>query len=118
MSEEIVDLEAYHEELVEKLESMREFRATEAANDSGDERVAHAAEVLRAAVHEIDALPVHDARLQALALASQSRDDQRRSRYIEQEDHIIGRHGMGEGATHSTDELLAALMSATDAAAG
>ena len=98
MTEELVDLEAYREQLVEKLESMREFRSTESAESNADQL--------------IDA---HDARLRALAIATQGHDDLRRARYIEQEDHLIGRHGLSDG-TRSTDELLAALAAAASAA--
>jgi hypothetical protein len=116
MTEELVDLEAYREQLVEKLESMREFRSTEAVDRADDELIARAAEALRASVHEVEALPAHDARLHALAIAAQGHDDLRRTRYIEQEDHIIGRHGLGDGGTQSTDELLTALTEAASAA--
>jgi len=113
MTEELVDIEAYREQLVERLESMREFRSTEAADGDGGERMARAAEVLRASVNEVDALPASDARLHALALAAQSGDDHRRSRYVELQDHVIGRHGLDDGGTQTTDELLAALAQAT-----
>jgi CBS-domain-containing membrane protein len=115
MTEELVDLEAYREQLVEKLESMREFRSTESAESNADQFIDHAAEVLRTSVHEVEALPAHDARLRALAIATQGHDDLRRARYIEQEDHLIGRHGLSDG-TRSTDELLAALAAAASAA--
>ena len=75
MTEEIVDFEAYREQLVEKLESVREFRSTEAVDGDDDDLMARAAEVLRTSVHEVEALPAHDARLRALAIAAQSDDD-------------------------------------------
>lgn len=112
MTEELVDLEAYREQLVEKLESMREFRSSEAADRAADDRLSRAAATLRVSVHEVEALPAHDIRLQALAIAAQGSDDLSRSRYIEHEDHIIGRHGLSDGGTQSTDELLAALTEA------
>ena len=115
MTEEIVDFEAYREQLVEKLESVREFRSTEAVDGDDDDLIARAAEVLRTSVHEVEALPAHDARLRALAIAAQSDDDSRRERYVEQEDHIVGRHGLGDGGTSSTDELLTALTEAASA---
>ena len=116
MTEELVDLEAYREQLVEKLESMREFRVSEAGERADNELIARAAETLRTSVHEVEALPVHDDRLRALAIVAQDRDDLRRARYIEQEDHLIGRHGLDGGGTQSTDELLAALAEAASAA--
>jgi hypothetical protein len=112
MTEELVDIEAYRRQLVERLESMREFRSTEAEDGAGDERMARAAEALRTSVHEIDELPVDDARLHALALAAESGDDHSRSRCVELQDHVIGRHGLDDGGTQTTDELLAALMKA------
>lgn len=117
MSEELVDLEAFHEELVQKLESMREFRATEATDRPDDERFARATEALRRSFHEVDALPADDARLRRLTLAAHSHDDHERMHYLEQEDHLIGRHGL-EGATQTTDELLAALVLAAEGARG
>ncbi|HUK75977.1 MAG TPA: hypothetical protein VL117_00080 [Thermoleophilia bacterium] len=116
MTEELVDIEAYRQQLVERLESMREFRSTEAEDSAGDERIAHAAEVLRRSVHEVEALPVDDARLHALAVTAESGDDHSRSRSIELQDHMIGRHGLDDGGTQTTDELLAALMKATSGA--
>ena len=53
MTEAIVDFEAYREQLVEKLESVREFRSAEAVDGDGDELTARAAEVLRTSVHEV-----------------------------------------------------------------
>jgi len=117
MTEELVDLEAYREQLVERLESMREFRSEEAAASNGDERLTRAAEALRTAAHEVEALPVHDARLHALATAAQGHDDHSRTRCIEIQDHVIGRHGLDDGGTATTDELLAALTEATSASA-
>jgi hypothetical protein len=117
MTAEPVDIEAYRQQLVEKLESMREFRASEAADGAGDEGIARAAEALRRSVHEVEGLPIDDARLHALALAAESGDDHSRSRCIELQDHVIGRHGLGDGGTQTTAELLAALMAATSGAA-
>ncbi len=116
MTEEPVDIEAYRQQLVERLESMREFRASE-AEGAGDETIARAAEALRTSAHEVEALPLHDARLHALALAAESGDDHSRSRSIELQDHLIGRHGLDDGGTQTTDELLAALMAARSDAA-
>jgi len=116
MTEELVDLEAYRGQLVERLESMREFRSDEAAAGDGDERLARAAETLRAAAHEVETLPLHDPRLRALAIAAQGHDDHSRSRRVEIQDHVIGRHGLDDGGTTTTDELLAALIEAMSAA--
>lgn len=113
MTEELVDFEAFHEEFVQKLESMREFRSKEATDRPDDEAFARAAETLRRSFHEVDALPADDARLRALALLAGSHSDHARMHYIEQEDHFIGRHGL-EGATQTTDELLAALLEAAE----
>jgi heat shock protein HtpX len=114
MSEELIDVESFREELLQKLESMREFRTTE-ADRPDDEPYARAAETLRTSVHEIEALPLHDARLHALALAAHGHDDHARMHWLEQEDHLIGQHGL-EGATQTTDELLAALVLAAEGA--
>lgn len=117
MTEELVDFEAFREDLLDKLESMREFRSNEAADHPDDERFARAAEALRRSFHDVDALPLDDARLRALAGAASGRDDHARMRYVEQEDHLIGRHGM-DSATQSTDELLTALMAAAEGGRG
>ena len=117
MTEELVDLEAYRQDLVERLESMREFRSEEAAARADDESLARTAEALRTAAREVEALPLHDARLRALAVAAQGHDDQSRMRCVELQDHVIGRHGLDDGGTATTDELLAALTEATTAAA-
>jgi hypothetical protein len=115
MTDELVDFEAFHEKLVMKVESMREFRAREASDHPGDARLAQAAEVLRRSFHEVDALPADDTRLRVLALAAQERDAHIRIRFTEQQDHLIGRHGL-EGCTRTTDELLSALVTAAEGA--
>jgi hypothetical protein len=72
---------------------------------------------LRTSFHEVDALPADDDRLRALALVAFGHDDHRRMRYVEEEDHLIGRHGM-DGGSETTDELLGALAAAAAAGVG
>ena len=115
MAEELVDFEVFREDLLEKLEAIREFRSHEAADRPGEERFGRAAEALRRSFHDVEDLPLDDVRLRTLALVALGRDDQARMHYVEQEDHLIGRHGL-EDATQTTDELLAALVAAAKGA--
>ena len=116
MTEPLVDVGSYRQNLADKLESLAAWRLSEGAQRA-DERSARSAQALRAAASEVLALTNDDPRLHELATVCQAHNDRERIAYIEAEDHIVGGHGAGDGATRSTDELLAALTRAAKAAA-
>lgn len=118
MTEPLIDIGSYRENLADKLEGLAAWRNTEALGDPDAEPSTPAAQALRAAASGVLALPHDDPRLRELATVCQAHNDRERISYIEAEDHIVGRHGSGEGATGSTDELLAALTKAAKDAAG
>jgi hypothetical protein len=114
MTDRLVDVGGYREQLVQRLESLAAFRAREAADHPEDERQAQAAKVLRATAHEVLALPDDEPRLHGLATVCQAHDDDEVIAYVEAEDRILAGHGFGADATMSTDELLATLAKAAD----
>ncbi len=116
MTDRLVDVGGYREQLLQRLESLAAYRGREAADHPEDERLAQATDVLRSTAHDVMALPDDDPRLLGLATVCQAHDDDEVIAYIDAEDHIVVQHGFGDGATRSTDELLAALAKAADAA--
>ena len=116
MTDRLVDVGGYREQLLQRLESLAAYRGREAADHPEDERLAQATDVLRSTAHDVMALPDDDPRLLGLATVCQAHDDDEVIAYIDAEDHIVAQHGFGDGATRSTDELLAALAQAADAA--
>ena len=114
MTDRLVDVAGYREQLLQRLDSLAAFRAREAEEHPEDERQAQAAKVLRATAHEVMALPDDDARLRGLATVCQAHDDDEVIAYVEAEDQILARHGFGADATLSTDDLLGALAKAAD----
>ena len=117
MTEPLVDVGNYREQLADKLESLAAWRKREAEQGSDDERNAQSAEALRAAASEVLALTDDDPRLRRLAIVVQAHNDDERISFIEAEDRIVSRYGFGAGATLGTDELLAALATAAEDAA-
>ncbi len=117
MTEPLVDVGNYREQLVDKLESLAAWRKREATEHPDDERNAQSAEALRETASEVLALPHDDPRLRRLASVCQAHNDEERISYIEAEDRIVNRHAFGDGATLSTDELLVALTKAAEDAA-
>lgn len=111
MTEPLVDVGIYRQNLADKLESLAAWRHSEGAQQPG-ERSAQSAQALRTAASEVLALANDDPRLRELATVCQAHNDRERISYIEAEDHIVGGHGAGDGATRNTDELLAALAKA------
>jgi len=118
MTEPLVDIGSYRENLADKLASLAAWRNKEALGDPDAEPGTPTAQALRTAASDVLAMSHDDPRLRELATVCQAHNDRERISYIEAEDHIVGRHGSGDGATSSTDELLAALAVAAKDAAG
>jgi len=118
MTEPLVDVGSYRENLADKLESLAAWRNKQALGDPDADPGTPAARALRAAASDVLSLSHDDPTLRELATVCQAHDDRERMSYIEAEDHIVGRHGSGDGATSSTDELLAALTRAANDVAG
>jgi hypothetical protein len=114
MTDQLVDVGGYREQLRQRLESLAAWRAREAAAHPDDERNAQSTTALRVAATEVAALADDDPTLLGLATVCQAHNDAELAFYIEREDQIVGHHGFGDGAevTQSTDDLLAALTKA------
>jgi hypothetical protein len=117
MTEPLVDVGNYREQLGDKLESLAAWRKREAAEHPDDERNAQSAEALRAAASDVLALKDDDPRLRGLATVCQAHNDDERISYIEAEDQIVSHYGFGAGAALGIDELLGALAKAAEDAA-
>jgi hypothetical protein len=110
---EINNVRDYREQLVHSLEDAAEWRAGKAADYPKDERNDRSAKSLRAAARDVAALPDHDPRLRRLVRLYEA-GDEAVGDFLEEEHYIITRHGFGDDATQSTDELLTALAGAAD----
>ena len=117
MTEQLVDVNGYREQLVQRCESLSAWRAREAAAHPDDERDAQSSKALRATAAELLAMTDDDPTLHELASVCQVHNDAERSFYVDEEDRIVGHHGFGPEATQSTADLLAALTAAAHEAA-
>jgi hypothetical protein len=110
---EINNVRDYREQLVHSLEDAAEWRGAKAAEYPKDERNDCSAEALRAAARDVAALPDHDPRLRRLVRLYEA-GDEAVGDFLEEENYIITRHGFGDDATQTTDDLLTALAGAAD----
>jgi hypothetical protein len=110
---EINDVRDYREQLVHSLEDAAEWRASKAAEYPKDGRNDRSADALREAARDVAALPDHDPRLRRLVRLYEA-GDEAVGDFLEEEYYIITRHGFGDDATQTTDELLTALATAAD----
>lgn len=117
MTDQLVDVGGYREQLAQRCESLSAWRAKEAAAHPDNEPAAQSAKALRTAAAEVLALADDDPTLRALASVCQAHNDVERAYYVDEEDRIVGHHGLGAQATQSTADLLAALTKAAHDAA-
>ena len=110
---EINSVRDYREQLVHSLEDAAEWRGAKAAEYPKDERNDRSADALRAAARDVAALSDHDPRLRRLVRLYEA-GDEAVGDFLEEEHYIITRHGFGDDATQTTDELLTALAGAAD----
>jgi hypothetical protein len=110
---EIDSVRDYREQLVHSLEDAAEWRAAKAVEYPKDERNDRSAEALRVAARDVAALPDHDPRLRRLVRLYEA-GDKAVGDFLEEEHYVITRHGFGDDATQTTDELLTALAGAAD----
>jgi uncharacterized protein (DUF934 family) len=93
-----------------------QWRAQKAERDPADEKSTRSAEALRVAASDVAALADDDARLLRLAAFYTHASDAAVSAYLKEQNRIMSRHGF-DVADVTTDDLLAALLEATEDAA-
>lgn len=99
------------EDLVRDLEVRAQWREKRAAQHPDDPRDARSAEALGRAARDVAALPAEDPCLVRLAEFYAVASDAAVSRYLDEQNRILSKHGY-ESDDATTDGLLAALVEA------